>query len=119
MKPLDLERFEGATPGPWRVQPPDDEPYGDIIVERADYHRRICRLWLDDAPVRDYNEAQYKNARLIAAAPQLLAELKALRAWRQTINKAVEEGLYDENKVDMYKVILEAWNAAATELHDV
>lgn len=58
------------------------------------------------------------NDKAIAAVTKLLAELKALRKWRQTINKAVEEGLYDENKVDMYNVILEAWNAAETELHD-
>lgn len=58
------------TPGPWEVTGPDDEPYGDISVGVKG--RRICRLWQDDAPVHDYNSAQWANARLIAAAPALL-----------------------------------------------
>jgi hypothetical protein len=66
----------GHTPGPWRVEGPDDEPYGQIGVFAA--HHLVCELWQDDAPVRDYNEAQWANARLIAAAPELLAALRAV-----------------------------------------
>lgn len=65
------------TPGPWQVFGPDDEPYGDIGVGKNG--RRICRLWQDDAPVPEYNSAQWANARLIAAAPEMVDLLRLAR----------------------------------------
>jgi hypothetical protein len=64
------------TPGPWSVVGSDDDPCGDITVKAS--ARSVCRLWLDDAPVPDYNAAQWANARLIAAAPQMLFALQGL-----------------------------------------
>ena len=58
------------TPGTWVVTGPDDEPYGDIKV--GVHQRAVCRLWQDDAPEHSYNAEQWANARLIAAAPDLL-----------------------------------------------
>ena len=66
------------TPGPWATDEADhDEPYQDIKI-KAGKHRTVCTVWIDDAPVRDFNAEQDANARLIAAAPELLEALKEL-----------------------------------------
>ena len=58
------------TPGPWATDEDDhDAPYQDIKIE-AGKHHTICTVWIDDAPVRDFNAEQQANARLIAAAPE-------------------------------------------------
>jgi hypothetical protein len=61
------------TPGPWKKVM--DEPY-DLRIKAGD--RGICEVWLDDAPVPDYNEEQQANASLIAAAPDLLTAAKRI-----------------------------------------
>lgn len=67
------------TPGPWSTDEADhDEPYQDIKI-KAGKHRTICTVWIDDAPVRDFNSEQTVNARLIAAAPDLLEVLEHIR----------------------------------------
>jgi len=65
------------TPGPWNTDEKDhDDPYQDIRVVGS--RRNICLVWMDDAPVKDYNDEQQANARLIAAAPDLLEALKSI-----------------------------------------
>src|SRR5688572_3623792 len=59
------------TPGPWGTNEHEhDAPYQDIKI-KAENHS-IATLWIDDAPVHDYNREQHANARLIVAAPDLL-----------------------------------------------
>jgi hypothetical protein len=66
------------TPGPWATDEADhDAPYQDIKI-KAGKHRTVCTVWIDDAPVRDFNAEQAANARLIAAAPDLLEALTKL-----------------------------------------
>ncbi len=65
------------TPGPWSTDEAEhDEPYQDINIRAGS--RPICRVWKDDAPVRDYNAEQDADAKLIAAAPDLLEALEDL-----------------------------------------
>lgn len=68
------------TPGPWTTDEADhDAPYQNIKIQAS--NRTICTVWIDDAPVRDFNAEQQANARLIAAAPESHAsnvELAAL-----------------------------------------
>lgn len=67
------------TPGPWETNEIDhDHPYQDIVIRNRKTRRTICKLWIDDAPVRDYNAEQELNAELIAAAPDLLDALREL-----------------------------------------
>ena len=82
------------TPGPWTTDEADhDEPYQDIRIQAG--KRGICRVWIDDAPVHDYNAEQRANARLIAAAPDLLEALKALL----NAESGYEWGGYSEEEI--------------------
>lgn len=63
------------TPGPWQTdEAAHDAPYQNIRVTANG--RSVCTVWIDDAPVPDFNAGQEANARLIAAAPELLAACK-------------------------------------------
>ena len=63
------------TPGPWQTdQAEHDAPYQDIRIHAG--KGSICSVWIDDAPLHDYNAEQRANARLIAAAPELLEALR-------------------------------------------
>jgi hypothetical protein len=77
------------TPGPWQTdQAEHDAPYQDIRIHAG--KGSICRVWIDDAPVHDYNAEQRANARLIAAAPELLEALKRLMGETTTMQDALE-----------------------------
>ncbi len=66
------------TPGPWTTDEADhDAPYQDIKI-KAGKHHTVCTVWIDDAPVRDFNISQAANARLIAKAPDLRDALQNL-----------------------------------------
>ena len=68
-----------ATPGPWGDDCADhDAPYENIKI-KAD-HRTICTIWIDDAPVPDFNRGQEANAELIKLAPALAARVAELAA---------------------------------------
>lgn len=128
MNQLDLEQFSGATKGPWKWK----------LVDEDDPEWQLCEVyWGDIDENADDSAGGYiatggigiANAKLIAAAPRLLAELKALRVWRQTVNQAIEEVLYNEDKTKNYHILLGAWgdaeqalikfhNAAEKELKD-
>jgi type II secretory pathway component GspD/PulD (secretin) len=63
------------TPPPWTDDKDEhDEPYQPIRIRSG--HHTICTIWLDDAPVPDFNWEQEANALLIKAAPDLLEALK-------------------------------------------
>lgn len=67
------------TKGVWSTNEAEhDAPYQDIEVYAGG--RSICRVWMDDAPVHDFNAEQIANAHLIAAAPELL---NMLRRWHE------------------------------------
>jgi hypothetical protein len=69
-EPLDLSQFDGHTPEPWTLVPPSargDEP---IVVRGHEGGFMVKGL----SP-----EREVADARLIAAGPKLLAEVKRLR----------------------------------------
>ena len=65
---MNTEQFDGHTPGPW-----DYESGEDIWAE----DRLICRMSLSHSE-RPHYRATNADARLIAAAPDLLAALREL-----------------------------------------
>ena len=73
------------TPGPWRI-----DPSWDILGNTKDGNGMVCQITVDAVP-RDEAAA---NAHLIAAAPDLLAALKALL---QIIEDAREDDDFDAN----------------------
>ena len=62
-------------PDALQIQAREDDPYAPIILAKG--RTRIAALWLDDAPVPDFNSRQWQYARLFAAAPELLEALQA------------------------------------------
>ena len=93
---LDLDKFKGHTPGKWSIDPEHD---GDVQGDG----KEICIIWSKndrgitvsvpmDAPNPPKHEAD-ANARLIAAAPELLAEVKRLREALRDIR--------DQNTIEM------------------
>ena len=73
------------TPGPWATDLPEHEmPYQDIRIKAG--RRDIYLLWIDDAPVEDYNTEQLANARLIAAAPELLEAVRTLAGMAESFS---------------------------------
>ena len=108
------------TPGPWVVNyKPDDEPY--IIAEqgKAWDNPVICSLYEDVTPedsitfspwLKAYPNAE-ANARLIAAAPDMLAALegawKEMSGWSWT-GDARGKGPYDDHLARIRAAITKA-----------
>ena len=102
------------TPGPWKIDDATDLPLAVIVGndESDEDGMGICEI---GAPTQTRDEAapeQFANARLIAAAPRLLAELKALAdqfdLWVEHGDAAVEQ----PDTRDAWAAILEAEGGA-------
>ena len=79
---MNTEQFDGHTPGPWYLNTPDPNP--DRTV-------RWITGGIDEPCVcTDLLGATDADARLIAAAPDLLAEVKRLREENEELVKGVE-----------------------------
>ena len=72
-KPLDLEQFEGHTEGPWYHQHGGMAPH--FVTSGEDVESDEVQIVCGSVDCIDSIE----NSKLIAAAPSLLAEVKALR----------------------------------------
>jgi hypothetical protein len=68
---MKTDEYDRPSPGPWAWAL--SEPYF-LQVFGSDKHA-ICEVYLDDAPVEDYNRRQRCNAQLLSAAPDLLEAL--------------------------------------------
>lgn len=94
--------MSGHTPTPWHIVPPD-EPYADITIAGA---RDIARLWLDDAPVHDFNCQQSSNAEFIVRAVNAHDDLlAACEDALSTMRVAVEAGLQDFSKQETAEIV--------------
>ena len=87
------------TPGPWKYQEESDE-YTHIV--RAENNLMICHLSQDSSGVSE------SNARLIAAAPDLL------KACKQAVSRCEIYGQQDSTKTVLGQAIAKAeegkWN---------
>lgn len=76
------------TPGPWKhITPRLDKPRDKIIDIRAANGLTIASVW---EYTHDSRDDQRDDARLIAAAPELLMACKEAKAWIDTL----EDGEY-------------------------
>lgn len=90
---LDLSAFEGHTPGPWKVRKTSTHTAVDSVADPKDpYTVLIDSLTGDKAMDRQFRT----DARLIAAAPALLAECKRLQASEAALREALHSA-YDAN----------------------
>jgi hypothetical protein len=75
----------GHTPGPWVVREPDaDERLADIAEGRSPEDMELTEVYADDGGqqvcyVMNDTPDEAANARLIAAAPEMLAALRRMR----------------------------------------
>ena len=82
--PLDLSRFDGHTPGPWDVFDYDGQ-YVAVARRSGAYVAQCSGI---SATIE--GEQLRSNAELCAAAPTLLAEVRALRAERERLREALD-----------------------------
>ena len=81
---IDTEQFDGHTPGPWvHYTMGADEPYHSV-------HADGWETWGIQTPT-----THGADARLIAAAPDLLAEVKRLRRLLQAVLDNADEADLD------------------------
>jgi len=128
---IDTDKYEGHTPGPWviSVEQTAHAPRGkDLLITSIHQHGdRECVNELDDdvcvveIVYGGNNRLRAKeDAQLIAAAPDLLAEVKRLRmyevAWKILYDNAIEEGR--ETRTRTWKEIMELVRCDVREMVD-
>lgn len=114
-----LALAEKRTPGRWNDDRKEhDQPY--LPIKIAGNHHDICSVFIDDAPVEDYNREQKANAAFIAACAG-----SAEAGWRATL-AAIEglmqlEGRYlSQCHIDeIVKPICAAWPLSLLESHHI
>ena len=100
---LDLDALAGHTPGPWSILPAKDTGGGPLVGWSLQSERcYLCIIRHEDG------QATAADAALIAAAPELLAECRRLRAEVAKVSERHQETLCQ----------LRNSNAVATGLRD-
>ena len=82
-----MSDYTGHTPGPWEWT----RRFGDYIALRGDNYAPVIERDTPEGPSPDtYLDINEADARLIAAAPELLAENKRLREALWSVIRAME-----------------------------
>jgi hypothetical protein len=91
---MNTEQFDGHTPAPWVAQ------CGSVYTKASvgeDGYATVCVARMDREEPSTVPTERDANARLIAAAPDLLAEVKRLREENKLVWKYVHfERMYDD-----------------------
>lgn len=77
MKPIDLSQFDGITPRPWLydgLRRESDHTPAHFVIHGPDGRAEIAQVFYHPS-----DDEQAANARAIAAVPDLIAEIKALK----------------------------------------
>jgi hypothetical protein len=72
------------TPGPWKYSPQTERVY--FTDKKSGEEPPICEMAVSDIMAIQNEDEVAANAHLIAAAPELLEALKAVRAWLNDYN---------------------------------
>jgi len=97
---IDTEKYEGHTPNGWYVDDAMDVIH-PTVIHSNETDNIIAELVMANA--EEWTEEDYANARLIADAPLLLAEVKRLRDFIQS----VWDGLGEAGRNDTYELFKE------------
>ena len=83
--------MSGPTPGPWELAPFNGNEC-DVLDVVSGYEElpggRVSANWIAECNLQEGPEENLANARLISAAPDLLAALKALVDWQGVEHQA-------------------------------
>ena len=89
---MNYEEFKGHTPGPWEFTHDEKHnmisvhiPNFDINDDSEDY--TICGIWA----VGHYEGKKFPNAKLIAAAPELLKQVEELTKVNEELKAVMDE----------------------------
>jgi len=80
-----MKNIDISNPGPWRVE--YDQPYCATLVDANGNKVKGITLWLDDAPVPDFNAVASENFKMAALGPSAKLMLTTLK----TIIKEVDD----------------------------
>jgi len=94
---IDTDKYEGHTEGPW-------ESWSDYIMKKGN-------SWQEPIAEMDFNFKE-ADAKLIAHAPLLLAEVKRLRKYAELV--AVIEVIYENN--NSYELTWDEFNGMLKEM---
>lgn len=87
---MDLTQFDGHTPGPWQCILSNPLAHGDVVTFEGEVVARIRGWgWLQKLP--DGAVQQDANGRLVAASPDLLAEVRRLTAEAADLRRERDE----------------------------
>lgn len=116
MKPLDLERFEGSELLNLKLTRTPEQVIAIIDLKPDGSHITVGYV---------YQGEWLSN--ILVAGPSLINEIKSLRKWRATMLQALQQFPLKSNDdvmndLESYAIselaLIQAWNAAETELHD-
>ena len=98
---IDTDKYEGHTPDGWYVDDAMDVIH-PTVIHSNETDNIIAELVMANA--EEWTEEDYANARLIADAPLLLAEVKRLREENHEMGIALYDLGYrwDEETGEMY-----------------
>ncbi len=85
---MNLDKYEGHTPGPWKWLTQDN--FFSLIVEGPERFEIEGPLPYLDRETNPTADRMFADARLIAAAPLLLAEVKRLREYKDKLEHAID-----------------------------
>ena len=106
---MNLDDFEGHTPGPWDYNDSFDNNTVRITDDTGKILYIICEV--GDWANRDYDKEWFHNMELIAAAPDLLAEVKRLHEVLVTLKGTIDGYIRDE-----WDGNLEGWQCASDNI---
>ena len=80
---INTDKYEGHTPAPWRLEAVDD----DVVCVVIPQEREIGKQYIAIKPINSFRYGQWDwpDARLLADAPLLLAEVLRLRGLLQQV----------------------------------
>lgn len=101
------------TPGPWKHVPRARDGHADIIQHKGNPFIQVGAPWAE-SPVIDYphENEQTANARMVAAAPDLLYALKEAKSMLETAKGYFPKSIQNRDRFSLLNVLANAVDPA-------